>query len=756
MITSPYNFVPLNKQVFLPDWSKDVSMDIPFEDAEDGWIEVEWRNDSPLFIRDTSVVNDRGNVKNNYSMHIMQPDGSRLYFLPGSSLKGMLRSVMSILAFGKMDQYNNRAFGHREYDTKLTEGKRYQAQMTKVCYGWLSQKGEDFILEKCNAGCERIEIQQLRGMYSPYAKLDSIPGNDSSKISAWARNKAIKEKAKEWFPVYTKNGVRYRIFATGKMHNKLHELLIPTETIERIKIDSDTKQRFLDIYAPTPDFEKFLDLMEQGESIPVSYVPGNHGEDGIVAMGMGRMIRYPYKYDVKTLVEKEQKCGENDKDLCETIFGWTNKQDALKGRVQIGNAFADRTVGDDELKDIHGVFGSPKASYYPLYIKQEGKSYQTYEDADAISGRKRYRIHKGSSTMRPPQGNGNTNTMTTLNAIPTGCTFKMRVNVHNLRKVEVGALLSAITLHRQAGVWHNIGSGKSYGLGKLVCQSMTLNGLKYTEAEYLGEFELCIDKFLRSKEETLFLDSPQLKRLMAIASEHAAEKELKLMELKEYTASKKNNNFFKLQENERKLKSAVSEEQRQRYEEKMEQLLEAQKAQKVAEEQKQKEKEFTEEHKSDYDKIAELEKSDDVNNLDIAKSMLSTLISQRSTVGLAVASEPERIQLLDERIQQIKAKASDIGLETLLDEKNPKGEYKVNTWKICESKVKAWMKKKKVDTLDDDAAAALCATIIRLKSAPDKKEAKEWAKRDGKIWKGISALLSEEVADELYSGKIQG
>lgn len=751
MITSPYNFVPLNKEIFFPEWAKDVSQDIPFEDGEDGWIEVEWRNDSPLFIRDTMDMKKKDSEKNNYSMHVMQPDGSRLYFLPGSSLKGMLRSVMSIMAFGKMDQYNNRAFGHREFNTQLPEGKTYQNKMQKVRYGWLSKKGEDFILEKCADGCERIEIQQLRGMYSSYKQLDDINGNDSGKISAWARNKAIKEEAKGWFPVYMKNGVKYRVFATGKMHNKLHELLIPADTIERIKLDDDTRQRLLDIYAPTPDFDKFLALMEEGESIPVSYVPGSHGKDGVVAMGMGRMIRYPYKYDVKSLVEKEQKYEESDMDLCETIFGWTGKQDALKGRVQIGNAFADREVADSELKEIQGVFGSPKASYYPLYVKQTGGKYKTYEDADGISGRKRYRIHAGSSVMQPPQGNGNKNTQTTLNAIPDGCTFKMRVNVHNLKKVEVGALLSAITLHRQPDVWHNIGSGKSYGLGKLRCEKVVLHGLKYTEAEYLAEFELCMDRFLKKEGGTPFLDSPQQKRLMAIASEHADDKQLKLMELKEYTKSKENTNFFKLQENEKKLNSLVAEELRKKHEELMQKLNEEEKARKEAEKKRKAAEEFSEEHAWDYEEIKRLETSDSVDELTLAKSKLSIIISLRRQEELDFADEELRGKKVEERISLIKEKASDVGLATVLNAVNLKGEPSVNTWKICESKVRQWMKKKKVEVLDEEARAALRDTIIRLKSAPDKKEAKEWTKRDGKVWKGVETLLSQDEAEKLYN-----
>ena len=142
--TSPYNFVPLNEHIYFPEWADKISMDVPFEDAEDGIIEVEWVNDSPLFIRDVQNPNNKDAPENQYSMHIMQPDGTRLYFLPGSSLRGMLRNVLSILSFGKMNQYDNQLFGYREFGGKAYSDQiPYQKNMKKIRYGWLEKKGEN-------------------------------------------------------------------------------------------------------------------------------------------------------------------------------------------------------------------------------------------------------------------------------------------------------------------------------------------------------------------------------------------------------------------------------------------------------------------------------------------------------------------------------------------------------------------------------------------------------------------------------------
>lgn len=150
-LTSPYNFVPLNSKVYIPDWYNLVSQDIPFEDGEDGYIELTWHNDSPLFIRDKDKDDDE---------HAPMNINGR-YFIPGSSIKGMLRNVLSILAFGKMqegEQYKDRFFGHREFNTKLSEGKKYQELMGKVKFGWLQKDGEDFYLYPCVGDADKMPI----------------------------------------------------------------------------------------------------------------------------------------------------------------------------------------------------------------------------------------------------------------------------------------------------------------------------------------------------------------------------------------------------------------------------------------------------------------------------------------------------------------------------------------------------------------------------------------------------------------------
>ena len=536
MITAPYNFVPLNKHVYLPDWADQISHDIPFEDGEDGYIEVTWENVSPLCIRDASAGDD------GYSMHVKQPDGSRLYFLPGSSLRGMLRNTLNILAFGKMEQYDNRFFGERRFGTVPNEE-----------FGWLYLKGDEYVLCECEEPVSQILISEV----------ESLIGEryDRRGSKAWERNVKIRDsfygkkhltKENILFPIIEQGGKEYALFATGWMAGKLCELLIPTQTTREILLRSELKESFLKIYKrkDTGASPFFNEMLDKEKRIPVSYI--KDGNDNIKALGLSYMIRCPYKYSVRDLVNKEQRRPEYEgadgkvkvkRDLSDVIFGWVDGDSCQKGRVQICNAYAEYGTQEKEL--VKGVLGEPKASFYPLYLKQqEGGQYKNYNSDDAlISGRKLYRVHKGNEPLDLPQGNGNEKIENKFRPIPAGNSFVMRINVHNLRRVEIGALLSAITFHETSGVFHNIGSAKGFGYGKLKCVALNLhlqglNSGKEDKEDYLKAFEMEMDKFVKSSFKCNWADTPQIIRMMAIMSEHTPQ-EVRMMVMEDYTREKK-------------------------------------------------------------------------------------------------------------------------------------------------------------------------------------------------------------------------
>lgn len=809
-LTSPYNFVPLNSNVYIPDWYNLVSQDIPFEDGEDGYIELTWHNDSPLFIRNGAKELPDGKPNVEAMCH------DRRYFIPGSSIKGMLRNILSILAFGKMEageQYQNRFFGHREIGSGATDHNGYLDMMSQARCGWLemyidnADGKEHYRLHPCVGDFKPILInknpddigEDFVKKYFPDYDIKGTPG---------LRNKAIYEECHEWFPEIVPG---YRLYVSGKMNGKEHEVLIPTKTGERKDLDDTVAEEFFDVYEPSPDFEIFKELLKT-KKIPVFYVQEN---ETIIALGMGRMFRYPYNQGIKDIVEKEQDPDKytGQRDLCETIFGWIG-DDSAKGRVQFSNAWAKNKVSDDR-DETNGVLGQPKASFYPLYIKQERspKIYKSYSSKNIqISGRKRYRIHKGSSTMNLPQGNGNEKTKTSFKAIPAGNDFKMRINVHNLRPVEIGALLSAITFHNTCSAFHNIGAAKSFGYGKLHCDEANIKmvGFNKGEEDYLRAFETEMERFCLGHSNTNWINTDQVRMLLGIMSEHN-DSDLKMMELKDYTNVKRSvaqslqghqeksprtfidrNSQIELKSedtikkakqfiNDAEAKLHVDEvadngslsqiyKQAIKLRAEIEDIISVRKAlcidytepKQVAQQiNKILNQAFRLQNLVDYEKA---EKYSDISRFDLSKpdecergkEWLSTaisiyvdLVNKKKMQGLDYSEEEEKIRELTEKNNAIVPPTINETLAYKLGEMTGKI-YRINKWSDCHRIIEEWLELHK---LSDEDKSAIEETVPRLIKNQTKEEKKKrvWTKRDSHIWKALEGYLGKERADALFN-----
>lgn len=532
-LTSPYNFVPINKEVYLPNWADKVSQDLPFEDGEDGWIEVTWKNISPLVVR-------TDNKKGSLSVHVKDADGKRRYFIPGTSMKGMLRSTLEILSFGKMEQYDNRYFAQRTF----------------------------------------------RG--SPTNKFKEVNAKDNP------------------------------------------------------------------------------------------------------------------QYDLRGLVQKEQKPVEG-KDLCETIFGYTDGSESLRGRVQVSHAFCTTEPDGKELfAEVKGVLGEPKPNFYPLYLKQTGgPRYKNFNNADGIAGRKLYRVHANGSVMPLPKGNNNENTVSSFRPLNAGLTFFMRINLHNMRPVEIGAILSALTLHDTKGAWHNLGGAKSFGNGKLECQKVELKKLSRTKEDYMKAFEEEMECFTCKKLNQKWAATEQVKALVNILSEHKND-DVRMMSLKEYMEIYRCNPFQSLKEGDNKVTSLLSED-KQEEENKRE----------PEEEQRQREQQEKENKRRQE---AEQKKRE---------------------------QEEEEKQRREERLAA--------GLAAQLDTKDGNGKYKRDTVKKALDITSGWLKQCKREQLTADEKNDLYSTLKRLKTTPHKDDRRFWQNPNDRTWGKIATLIGEELTKQLIS-----
>mgnify|MGYP006242266229 CR=1 FL=1 len=113
--TAPYRFVSLGGKVALTSHNQPPpALNKPCLDRFSVKIDVEWKAETPLLIGDyqTEVLNDDRAVEVATPFQL----GSD-YVIPGASIRGLLRSTLEALAFGRLYQTNRHArFGLRDFD----------------------------------------------------------------------------------------------------------------------------------------------------------------------------------------------------------------------------------------------------------------------------------------------------------------------------------------------------------------------------------------------------------------------------------------------------------------------------------------------------------------------------------------------------------------------------------------------------------------------------------------------------------------
>jgi CRISPR-associated protein (TIGR03986 family) len=242
---------------------------------------------------------------------------------------------------------------------------------------------------------------------------------------------------------------------------------------------------------------------EDNRVVPVFYLVDPDDAQKVTTFGTAFMFKLAHRNDTHDMLENSSKDHLNTSkyDLASLIFGGVGGQrlsHSLKRRASFDWANATLPAGKtgpDPKKTT--VLLGPKPSYYPIYVRQPttvGGLYASYTPAKRrannnqdvgdialaryhpeISGAKVWPSPTdGSVTMDRLPGGAGANVDVTLNALPAGTTFTTTLHVHNLRKVELGALLWALTLGDEAALTggksalrHRIGMGKPYGLGSV-------------------------------------------------------------------------------------------------------------------------------------------------------------------------------------------------------------------------------------------------------------------------------------------------
>lgn len=449
---NPYAFVPFCEKVFCLNESETVELDyvqdIPVLGGMSGTIHVDFKAESPFCVR--------GMNENNAKL------GDR-YFVPGSSIKGMIRGVLEIISLGNArngianNRYSMRDLYSPDYELKGNGANQKGGFLLKL-------QGKYYIMP-----C--LSSEQMT--YKAIAKEEE----DSNLEDTLKKAKSVADKYKLIQDRVVYYGDKpYMWFFSGAMQNKKHEYLLGIPEINEGNwhaISSTVWEDFIFIHEKENENKswaywkkKLINHKSVDEIADKEYegiVPcffRLNADNTIKDLGFSYLYRQPYGKRLHDFLPEAH--AESAIDLAQAIFGYVSKDDALKGRVHFSNCFID---GVEPMRKQTFILGSPKPSFYPFYIQQKAgeKKQNTYFSDAPLAGNKRYLIHERAQVGNTPPSK----VTTSFYPLPSGTRFSCEITFHNLHDYEVGALLAALEFCGEQGCYHSLGFAKPYGYGKI-------------------------------------------------------------------------------------------------------------------------------------------------------------------------------------------------------------------------------------------------------------------------------------------------
>ncbi len=549
-VKSTYNFVPAptEEEAYKPEWANQVSHDIPFSDGESGEIEIKITAQTPIFIRNG---HKKDATENEFS-HYVDENGEKVYFIPGSSLKGMFRNVLEIMSFSRMNKnlLNDDRYSYRDLSNAnnlyMTNYKKFKIQS-----GWLIQKADgSWEIEEC-ADLAFIHHEELEKSGIPF-RLLFLGQQPKEKTAKYKYGIVDSQILKGQFATstqklfgnverniakYSENGTAGTLVFTGqsskrqefddpsrRSSGKVHEFVFfDSDTPNKIEVTKKMQRDFKFIYYDndknniSADWKYWRDnFLEEGEKVPVFFAKKDNGD--LFHFGLSYMYKLPYQRSVHEM-QPLKGYQKGELDLVTTIFGSSDEKEenVLKGRVFIGHAI--NTNNSQVIGFKKEILGGPKASYFPFYIEQKEKdgkvsNYSTYEDDAKIRGYKRYPTHKNVSQGDYDEKQlSNDKVFSKFTPLQAGSEFVCKIKFHNLKKEEIGALIASISFNGNNNCNHSLGSAKSFGYGRTKIEIVKLQFLESSANEYLTKFRELMKNKVSNWEKL-----PQLKELLAMAS----------------------------------------------------------------------------------------------------------------------------------------------------------------------------------------------------------------------------------------------
>ncbi len=531
-VTAAYNFVPLTtsaSDIFVPEWQDRVSHDHPFEGGLCAEFDIVVTAHTPLL-----VGADR--QKGQPVPFFTHPDGTPA--LPGSALRGMVRNVLEIASFARLQLVDDKALSQRDlflrrYTREFVDRDRDNNLRAKSKGGWLRFNAAAGVWQIEEQDVLRIEASALTARLPtapgtpPQTLFDAIDAalvaaNKDDQVLARTKYRAIAgcvdhhvrtlngsppHRIKRGGQTFTLHYEKVEIDGRRAAGSRLAHLVLtgqpnktkhmefffaPASSSKTWDVSAAVMRSFKQIHAKSKDLEFLEDAASPhaARGIPVFFLHTQNGE--VSHLGIAQMFRLPGKKTIAGMAGHHHRPHSDRRDFVETLFGYVDGTRALKSRVTFSDA---RLVGP-AVKAGPAFLGptvlaSPKATFYPAYLDQTTRG----PGGRLISALGDSVNENGGEVLIEPRLRGWKRYPVRLPMQVTGVApppelaspetksflqplaqgqFRGRVRLHNVMPQELGGVLWSLLWGGDGTNRHSIGMGKAFGMGQV---SVTASGL---------------------------------------------------------------------------------------------------------------------------------------------------------------------------------------------------------------------------------------------------------------------------------------
>jgi CRISPR-associated protein (TIGR03986 family) len=434
--------------------------------------------------------------------------------IPGSSLRGMLRTLVEIVSFGKIERVSNqqhfffRAVAANPKSDSL--GEEYKSLLKKVKSGFLIKQNDGWYIRPAQAidGSPFIWVKERDlSRIRTIVKMNQL-GYRPQHINVSFGDTQLKSPRRFTRTVstnlslYPHQGV---LVTSGNMleasdnpenlHRRNHCIVATIdESASLLKINDEAIQHYcsaLTDFQKQEPFHKKMGALQEDER-PIFYCEPQDGQIEVTLFGHSPNFRIPYSpshdgcaASAVDFIPKD--LGKSDTaDLADAIFGFVRnekceKDQALAGRVFISDAIYEKAASEDiwftgnpERTVTPQILSTPKPTTFQHYLvqtdpearKRELKHYANKPDKETvIRGHKLY-WHKGRSpsiVLDNPEASESQTTQ--IKPIKPGVSFTFTIDFENLSDVELGAILWVLKRAEDEEYRLSLGMGKPLGMG---------------------------------------------------------------------------------------------------------------------------------------------------------------------------------------------------------------------------------------------------------------------------------------------------